>query len=69
MVGSLLDSQPLYMSGVDDTEKAAGSCYGAAGIYATFLAVSLAYWYYDNKQQAREADSCLRSTEQFHTRL
>jgi len=47
MIGAILQSQPLFVLGVDDPSKASKSCYGAAGIYVGCIFLSLGVLLYD----------------------
>lgn len=45
VIGFLFQSQPMYIKGPEDAEKAAQGCYGGAGIYAVTMVLSIIYWY------------------------
>jgi hypothetical protein len=47
IIGSLLQSQPLYIKGPKDSAAAAQGCYQGALIYLGTLAISVAYWIFD----------------------
>mmetsp|Transcript_14582 Transcript_14582/g.32154 ORF Transcript_14582/g.32154 Transcript_14582/m.32154 type:complete len:104 (+) Transcript_14582:119-430(+) len=48
IIGSLLQSQPLYIKGPEDSSAAAKGCYEGAMLYlATFL-LSVGYWMFDS---------------------
>lgn len=44
IIGSLLQTQPLYIKGPSDSAKAATGCYQGAMIYAATFLISLGYW-------------------------
>jgi hypothetical protein len=45
-VGVLITTQPFFLAGIDDVEKAQGSAYGATGMFLfTFLASMGGIWY------------------------
>jgi hypothetical protein len=45
-VGILITTQPFFLAGIDDVEKAQGSAYGATGMFLfTFLASLGGIWF------------------------
>lgn len=47
IIGSLLETQPLYIKGPTDSAAAAKGCYEGAIIYVATFLLSLGYWIYD----------------------
>ena len=47
VIGLILQSQPVYVEGIDDPAKGANQCYGAAGIYVGCIVASIAVLLYD----------------------
>eukprot|EP01031_Cornospumella_fuschlensis_P026570 gene26570-32111_t len=47
IIGSLLQSQPLYIKGPEDPDKAAQGCYQGALIYLATFCFSVIYWILD----------------------
>ena len=52
IIGALLQSQPMYIKGIDDPELAASGCYGGAGLYCASMVLSLGYWYWYDSQKS-----------------
>jgi hypothetical protein len=51
----LISTQPFYLAGIDDVEKAQGSAYGATGMFLfTFLASIGGIWF-DSMQKVEPA--------------
>mmetsp|Transcript_24911 Transcript_24911/g.41520 ORF Transcript_24911/g.41520 Transcript_24911/m.41520 type:complete len:113 (+) Transcript_24911:75-413(+) len=48
IVGSLLQTQPIYIKGPTDTEGAARGCYQGAMLYVATFLLSLGYWIFDS---------------------
>mmetsp|Transcript_73364 Transcript_73364/g.143958 ORF Transcript_73364/g.143958 Transcript_73364/m.143958 type:complete len:110 (+) Transcript_73364:66-395(+) len=48
IMGSLLQSQPLYIKGPTDHVKASKGCYEGALLYLVTLLLSVGYWMFDS---------------------
>ncbi|CAM9378365.1 unnamed protein product [Heterosigma akashiwo] len=61
MFGLLFDRQGYYILGYEDDNISdyASGCYGAAGIYAVFLVLSILGWVYDNRQKSQQNSALL----------
>jgi hypothetical protein len=58
-VGVLLSTQPFFLTGIEDEEKAKGSAFGAAGTFAVTFFASLGGVWYDSihkKEPAAEGE-------------
>eukprot|EP01032_Pedospumella_encystans_P015908 gene15908-18170_t len=47
-MGALIQSQPLYIKGLTDHEKAATGCFEGALLYLVTLMISIGYWVYES---------------------
>mmetsp|Transcript_12071 Transcript_12071/g.18238 ORF Transcript_12071/g.18238 Transcript_12071/m.18238 type:complete len:98 (-) Transcript_12071:189-482(-) len=53
IIGILLDSQGVYIQGVDDADKGSENCYIGAVLYIVSLVISVGYWIYYEHTQSR----------------
>eukprot|EP00603_Paraphysomonas_imperforata_P005459 CAMPEP_0114423806 /NCGR_PEP_ID=MMETSP0103-20121206/6352_1 /TAXON_ID=37642 ORGANISM="Paraphysomonas imperforata, Strain PA2" /NCGR_SAMPLE_ID=MMETSP0103 /ASSEMBLY_ACC=CAM_ASM_000201 /LENGTH=67 /DNA_ID=CAMNT_0001592507 /DNA_START=129 /DNA_END=332 /DNA_ORIENTATION=- len=49
----MVENQPLYVEGLDDSEKGSKACYVGAVLYIVSCFLSVAYWVYYEKTQTR----------------
>ena len=65
-VAVLITTQPFYLAGIEDVEKAQGSAYGATGMFLfTFLASIGGIWF-DSMQKIEPAANGTESEAGYH---
>lgn len=62
LVGQLLTTQPIYITGVDSPKVAAASCFSAAWIYISVVVVSVFVLVYDKANSRYALHENTRST-------
>ena len=65
-VAVLITTQPFYLAGIDDVEKAQGSAYGATGMFLfTFLASIGGIWF-DSMQKIEPVANGTEPEAEYH---